>query len=132
MKGNFRMRTFLHAVALSLLPFAAVLPLRAQAPSTAMPMVQSTASPLGNTTALAKEAEGWLAGLVKINTTNPPGNEQAAAKYLAGVLTKEGIPSDFLDLAPGRSALVARLRSSAVPDPARALQIGRESCRERV
>jgi len=120
-KGNFRMRTLLHVVALPLLSLAVALPLTAQAPSTAMPMVQSSASPLGDTTALAKEAEGWLADLVKINTTNPPGNEQAAAKYLAGVLTKEGIPSEFLDLAPGRSALVARLRSSAVPDPARAL-----------
>src|SRR5208282_3685697 len=59
--------------------------------------------------------------LVKINTTNPPGNEQAAAKYLAGVLTKEGITPEVLDVAPGRSALVARLQSSAVADPSKAL-----------
>ncbi len=86
-----------------------------------MPTVQDIRSPVGDTTALAKEAEGWLADLIKINTTNPPGNEEAAAKYIAGILTKEGITSEFLELAPGRSALVARLRSSAVPDPARAL-----------
>jgi len=76
---------------------------------------------VGDTTALAGEAQGWLAELIKINTTNPPGNEQAAAKYIGGILTREGIPFEILDLAPGRSAIVARLRSSAVPDPSKAL-----------
>ncbi|MGH9742217.1 MAG: M20/M25/M40 family metallo-hydrolase [Candidatus Acidiferrum sp.] len=121
MNGNYRMHTLAPAIALALLLFAAGGPVRAQAPSTAMPTVESTRSPAGDTNALAKEAEGWLADLIRINTTNPPGNELAAAKYIAGVLTKEGIPSEFLELAPGRSALVARLPSSAVPNPARAL-----------
>ena len=76
---------------------------------------------VGDTTALALEAQNWLADLVKINTTNPPGNEQAAAKYIAGVLAKEGINAEILDLAPGRSAVVARLRSSVIADPSRAL-----------
>ncbi|MGB7437825.1 MAG: M20/M25/M40 family metallo-hydrolase, partial [Candidatus Acidiferrum sp.] len=78
-------------------------------------------SPVGDTAALAREAQGWLADLVKINTTNPPGNEQQAAKYIAGILTKEGINAEILDLTPGRSAVVARLRSSAVPVPSKAL-----------
>lgn len=76
---------------------------------------------VGDTSALAREAQGWLVDLVKINTTNPPGNEQVAAKYIAGVLAKEGINAELLDLAPGRSAVVARLRSSAIADPSRAL-----------
>lgn len=118
---NCKMSTLTPVVALSLFSLAAGSPLLGQAPSTAMPAVQSTQSPIGNTAALAKEAEGWLADLVRIDTTNPPGNEQAASKYLAGVLAKEGITSEFLELAPGRSALVARLRSAAVPDPSRAL-----------
>ncbi len=121
MNGNHKMRLFAPAVALSMLSLLAGLALSAQLPSTAMPMVQDTRSPLGDTTALAKEAEGWLADLVKINTTNPPGNEEAAAKYIAAILAKEGIPSESLPLAPGRSALVARLSSSAVPNPSRAL-----------
>jgi len=118
---NCKIHMLAPVAALSLFSLVAGSPLFAQAPSTAMPTVQDTRSPVGDTTALAKEAEGWLADLVRINTTNPPGNEQAAAKYLAAVLTKEGISSEFLDLAPGRTALVARLRSAAVPDPARAL-----------
>jgi acetylornithine deacetylase/succinyl-diaminopimelate desuccinylase-like protein len=76
---------------------------------------------VGDTSQLAREAQDWLIQLIKINTTNPPGNEQAAAKYIASILTKEGITSEILDMTPGRSALVARLRSSAVPDPSKAL-----------
>lgn len=76
---------------------------------------------VGDTTALALEAQNWLVDLIKINTTNPPGNEQAAAKYIAAVLAKEGINAELLDLAPGRSAVVARLRSSVIADPSRAL-----------
>ena len=33
-----------------------------------------------------------LADLLRIDTTNPPGNELAAAKYVAAVLQKENIP----------------------------------------
>jgi acetylornithine deacetylase/succinyl-diaminopimelate desuccinylase-like protein len=83
--------------------------------------IPQTPSLVGDTSALAREAQDWLVDLVKIDTTNPPGNEQAAAKYIAGILAKEGITAELLDLAPGRSAVVARLRSSAVADPSKAL-----------
>lgn len=91
---------------------------RSNPPAMGIPENPSAA---GDTTALALEAQGWLMELIKINTTNPPGNEQQAAKYIAGILTKEGIAPEILDLTPGRSALVARLRSSVVPDPSKAL-----------
>ena len=74
-----------------------------------------------STTALAQDALGWLADLIKINTTNPPGNEEAAAKYVANVLQREGISSEILPISAGRSAVVARLRNSAIADPSRAL-----------
>jgi acetylornithine deacetylase/succinyl-diaminopimelate desuccinylase-like protein len=97
-------------------------PLRAQIQQNPPAMgIPASPSLVGDTTALAREAQDWLVDLLKINTTNPPGNEQEAAKYIAGILTKEGIPSEMLDVAPGRSALVARLRSSAVADPSKAL-----------
>jgi acetylornithine deacetylase/succinyl-diaminopimelate desuccinylase-like protein len=70
---------------------------------------------------LQSEAVLWLQGLVRINTSNPPGNELAAAKYLAEVLHKEGITAEIFESAPGRGILVARLAASAVPDPSRAL-----------
>ena len=70
---------------------------------------------------LATEAQAWLADLIRINTTNPPGNELAAANYIAGVLRKENIAAEVLELAPGRGAVVARLQAGPLPDPSRAL-----------
>ena len=67
------------------------------------------------------DALGWLQGLIRINTTNPPGNEMVAAKYLAAILQKEGIHADVYESTPGRGILIARLSASAVPDPSRAL-----------
>jgi acetylornithine deacetylase/succinyl-diaminopimelate desuccinylase-like protein len=58
---------------------------------------------------------------MRINTTNPPGNEIAAAKYLADILQREGITSEIFESAPGRGFLVARLSATAVPNPSRAL-----------
>jgi len=100
---------------------ASAAPLIAQGIPQAAPTVSPTTSPLGDTSGLAREAMVWLMQLIQINTTNPPGNEQAAAKYIAGILEKDGITPELIDMAPGRSAVIARLRSSAVADPARAL-----------
>jgi acetylornithine deacetylase/succinyl-diaminopimelate desuccinylase-like protein len=96
-------------------------PSPAQTSGQATTVAISSPSPIGDTTALAKEAQGWLIDLIRTNTTNPPGNEELAAQYIRHVLEKEGIPSELLSMAPGRSALVARLRSSAVADPSKAL-----------
>ena len=95
--------------------------LPAQVPGIGPPVVTQTNSGPGDTSALAREATTWLAELIKINTTNPPGNEEAAAKYIAGILQKEGINPELLPMAPGRSALVARLNASGFPDPSKAL-----------
>jgi acetylornithine deacetylase/succinyl-diaminopimelate desuccinylase-like protein len=103
---------------------AASLPVAAQvAPERPGIPAGNPVSPLphGDTSAIAKEAQGWLADLIKINTSNPPGNEQIAAMYIMGILAREGIKAEIIDMAPGRSAVVARLRSSAVAQPSRAL-----------
>jgi acetylornithine deacetylase/succinyl-diaminopimelate desuccinylase-like protein len=70
---------------------------------------------------LESEAILWLQGLIRINTTNPPGNELAAANYLAGILKREGINSEIFETAPGRGILIARLSATAMPNPSRAL-----------
>jgi len=79
------------------------------------------ASAAGDISQITSDAIGWLQGLIRINTTNPPGNEIAAAKYIAGILDREGIHSEIFESTPGRGFLVARLSSSAMPDPSRAL-----------
>ena len=70
---------------------------------------------------LSLEAMDWLSGLVRINTTNPPGNELAAARYVADILQKEGIQPTLVETAPGRGAVIARLQAGAAPDPTRAV-----------
>ncbi len=72
---------------------------------------------------LAGEAQGWLADMVRINTVNPPGNEAAVAKYIAAIFQKEGISNEVLEIAPGRSIVIARLQAGPLPDPANALML---------
>lgn len=70
---------------------------------------------------LLQEAVAWLEGLIRINTTNPPGNELAAANYIAGILEKEGIPHEVIEITPGRAIVVGRLNASVMPDASRSL-----------
>ena len=79
------------------------------------------ATPSADVVKLQGEAIVWLQDLIRINTTNPPGNEIVAAKYIADILKREGIPSEIFESTPGRGFLVARLSATAVPDPSRAL-----------
>jgi acetylornithine deacetylase/succinyl-diaminopimelate desuccinylase-like protein len=65
--------------------------------------------------ALATEATASLSAYLRVNTTNPPGNELAAAKFLKGILDREGIEAEILDtaeLGANRANLYARLRGN--------------------
>jgi len=55
--------------------------------------------------------------LLRIDTSNPPGNETEAAKYLAGVLERDGIPVKLLSLDPARANLVARIKGNGSARP---------------
>jgi acetylornithine deacetylase/succinyl-diaminopimelate desuccinylase-like protein len=70
---------------------------------------------------LAAEAQVWLSDMIRINTVNPPGNEAAVAKYIAAIFQKESIPNEVLEIAPGRSIVIARVQAGPLPDPANAL-----------
>ena len=59
--------------------------------------------------AISAEVVCLLRQFVQIDTTNPPGNELAAARFLHGVLARDGIPSEIIETAPGRASLMARL-----------------------
>jgi acetylornithine deacetylase/succinyl-diaminopimelate desuccinylase-like protein len=58
---------------------------------------------------LGDEAVKIAAEYLRIDTTNPPGNEAPAAAFLAGILEEAGVTSTVLESAPGRASLVARL-----------------------
>ncbi|NLG51527.1 MAG: M20/M25/M40 family metallo-hydrolase [Chloroflexi bacterium] len=55
--------------------------------------------------------------LVRIDTTNPPGNEVEAARYLADLLSPVGIETEIIEPHPGRGNLVARLRGTGEKKP---------------
>lgn len=52
---------------------------------------------------------GWLQGYLRIDTTNPPGGEAAAAAYLARILRDHGVSSRTFFTADGRASLYARV-----------------------
>jgi acetylornithine deacetylase/succinyl-diaminopimelate desuccinylase-like protein len=58
---------------------------------------------------LGEEAVDLLRRYLMIDTTNPPGNETAGARFLAEVLDGDGIASDTVESAPGRGNIRARL-----------------------
>jgi len=64
-----------------------------------------------------EEAVNILAGLIKIDTSNPPGNESKAAEYIKAILDREGIPSKIFEQTPGRGNIVARLKGSGKRRP---------------
>src|SRR6202049_48831 len=70
---------------------------------------------------LAEEAQGWLSDMIRINTSNPPGNEMAVAKYISAILQKEGISNEVVEITPGRGVVIGRLLARPLPDPANAL-----------
>lgn len=55
--------------------------------------------------------------ILRIDTSNPPGNETAVADYLRSVLDREGIPYKTFQLEPGRASLVARLKGNGSKKP---------------
>lgn len=62
-----------------------------------------------NWMAVREHTTRYLQDLVRIDTTNPPGNEVRAAEFLASILRNDGFEPQVLESAPGRGNLVARL-----------------------
>jgi acetylornithine deacetylase/succinyl-diaminopimelate desuccinylase-like protein len=60
-------------------------------------------------TPLTAEAE-LLRDYIRINTTNPPGNERAGDEWLAKILRANGVQPELIDSAPGRTNLYARIK----------------------
>lgn len=59
----------------------------------------------------------FLRDLVRIDTTNPPGNESTAAVYIQKVLDREHIPSRIVECASGRANITARLKGTGRTRP---------------
>lgn len=61
---------------------------------------------------VGEEAAALLARYVQIDTTNPPGNELAAAEFLADLLRREGLEAEVAQSEPGRGNVYARRRGT--------------------
>src|ERR1700730_14209203 len=64
-------------------------------------------------------AARYLPELIRLDTTNPPGNETRVARYLKQVADREGIPAELLGDDPQRLNFVARLRGTGKQRPLR-------------
>ena len=67
--------------------------------------------------AVRDEVTVLLQDLIRIDTTNPPGNETQAAEYISEVLGRDGIESIITESEPDRGNVTARLAGG--PEPPR-------------
>ncbi len=58
-------------------------------------------------------AVDWMQQYLRIDTTNPPGNEMRAAQFFKKILDQEGIENQVFEYAPGRADLWAVLPHTA-------------------
>ncbi len=64
---------------------------------------------------LCAETVDLLSRLIRVDTTNPPGNETAAAELLREYLEASGVACEFYARVPERANLVARIRGGSGP-----------------
>jgi acetylornithine deacetylase/succinyl-diaminopimelate desuccinylase-like protein len=61
---------------------------------------------------IENEVANFLSQLIRIDTTNPPGNETKAANFLSENLGKDGIGCKIFESSPSRGSVIARLKGS--------------------
>ncbi len=66
---------------------------------------------------MGQKAVRLLSEYLRIDTTNPPGNEGRATAFLSRVLSEEGIGCQVFESAPGRTNLYARLKGDGSKRP---------------
>jgi len=59
---------------------------------------------------IKEEVTDLLSKLIRIDTTNPPGNETLAAKLLYDYLSSEGYEPEILEHVEGRGNLITSLK----------------------
>lgn len=64
-----------------------------------------------------KQATEFLSAYIQIDTTNPPGHETAAAKFLADRFRQGGIDTELFESQPGRGSVLARLHGAGTWRP---------------
>ena len=75
-------------------------------------LAATTARGQNGGSAIERETVELLRRYVRIDTTNPPGNEIKAAQFFKEIFDREGIEARIIESAPGRGNLYARLPGS--------------------
>src|SRR6187402_1337236 len=68
-------------------------------------------------TAVNKETFENFTSLIKIDSSNPPGNETEVTKKIQAILQKEGIESQLVGSEPNRLSLIARIKGNGSKKP---------------
>jgi acetylornithine deacetylase/succinyl-diaminopimelate desuccinylase-like protein len=64
-----------------------------------------------------KQATDFLRAYIQIDTSNPPGNEIAAARFLADRFRQAGIAAEVFESEPGRGSVLARVKGTGALRP---------------
>jgi acetylornithine deacetylase/succinyl-diaminopimelate desuccinylase-like protein len=80
-----------------------------QGTSSDKPKLASTSIPASYLQEYEALAVQWEQEYLRIDTTNPPGNEARAAAFFKTIFDREGIENRVFDYAPGRANLWARI-----------------------
>src|SRR5881227_4502100 len=75
--------------------------------------IQCRRAAAGSGDPVEREAEDALVNYLRIDTSNPPGNESAGARFLQQLLIKEGIDARLFGDDPARQSVYARLASGS-------------------
>ena len=66
---------------------------------------------------LESRTQRYLIDLIRLDTSNPPGNETIVAQYISRELTKEGLPCEILGEDPARKNVLCRLKGGTEKRP---------------
>jgi acetylornithine deacetylase/succinyl-diaminopimelate desuccinylase-like protein len=78
-------------------------------------LMATSASAQVSVPALQDQAVAWLQAYIRVDTTNPPGNEAAGVQFFKAIFDAEGIRYDTAESAPGRGNIWARLEGGDQP-----------------
>jgi acetylornithine deacetylase/succinyl-diaminopimelate desuccinylase-like protein len=81
-------------------------------PSSAAPRGEAARPPL-----TGDEIVTLLRDYLRVDTSNPPGNELRGARFFKTLFDREGIRSEIFEYVPGRANLVARLAGTGAKRP---------------
>jgi acetylornithine deacetylase/succinyl-diaminopimelate desuccinylase-like protein len=62
-------------------------------------------------------AVGLMQQYLRVNTSNPPGNEIEAARFFKKIFDEHGIENEIFEYKPGRANIIARIKGNGSKRP---------------